>query len=111
MDNGRRTTLGILLASLEERAFLHHAVSCELIPMILILLEHGADLEARDSQGDTPLLCAVENGDRTVVKLLLDMGANIETSDNQGNTPLLRATMREYEETLSILLDKGANTE
>ena len=37
-----------------------------------LLLEKGADLEARDSLGRTPLWWAAGNGHEAVVKLLLE---------------------------------------
>ena len=41
------------------------------------LLDSGADKEAKDNSGYTPLLWTSKNGKAEVVKLLLEYGANI----------------------------------
>jgi ankyrin repeat protein len=53
------------------------------------LLEKEADLESKDSYGQTPLLWAAENGHKAVVKLLLEKGAEVESKDRNDQTPLL----------------------
>lgn len=60
------------------------------------LLEHGAEIDARNNQGKTPLLTAIKDGyyvaqpmDKyDVVKLLLEKGATINIQDNNGDTAL-----------------------
>jgi ankyrin repeat protein len=42
---------------------------------VKLLLEKGAELEAKDQYGRTPLLWAADKGHETVVKLLLEKGA------------------------------------
>ncbi|EDV24717.1 uncharacterized protein TRIADDRAFT_26100, partial [Trichoplax adhaerens] len=44
----------------------------------------GADIEARDNRGQTPLLLAVINGYTPVIKKLLELGADIATTDSNG---------------------------
>ena len=56
-------------------------------------LDAGADLEARDEWGVTPLMSAARNDyNREVVQVLLDAGADLEARDEDGQTPLLYAT-------------------
>jgi len=62
------------------------------------LLDCGANLEIRDSQGDTPLRRAVNCGKTEVVALLLARGADIHSQGNRGLTPaqvVRSATMKE----------------
>ena len=75
------------------------------LAVIAMLLDHGADIEAADNDGMTPLHHASEP---SVIGLLLDRGANIEAIDNSGQTPLHHAT-----EPLvaALLLDRGAGIE
>lgn len=55
---------------------LHHAASTGRLIAIRILLQHGADLEARDSHGQTPLLSAVQVLGDESRNLMLSLGAN-----------------------------------
>lgn len=58
-------------------------------PIILALLDHGADLEAKDSDGATPLLRAIATDgtkptQKEVVRLLVERGANMDAKQNDG---------------------------
>ncbi|KAL4960756.1 ankyrin repeat domain-containing protein [Aspergillus stella-maris] len=79
--------------------------------LLLLLLQHKADLEARDAAGFTPLHMACQGVQLNTAALLLNMGANIETVANDGYTPLLSATMDRQLNIMRLLLDRGANVE
>ena len=49
--------------------------------VVKLLLEKGADVESKSSNGRTPLSWAAENGHEAVVKLLLEKGADVESKD------------------------------
>jgi ankyrin repeat protein len=51
-----------------------------------ILLDHGANIEAKDNGGWTPLMHAARNRGSVTVKILLDHGANIEAKNNEYRT-------------------------
>ena len=53
-----------------------------------LLLEQGAEVDAKDSSGWTPLSWAAEKGREAVVKLLLEQGAEADAKDTYGQTPL-----------------------
>ena len=75
---------------------LHHATANEDASIIALLVDAGADLEARnDRWGFTPLHTAIGNRNVAAVTALLDAGADIE-ADAGGiwGTPLSRAAMR-----------------
>jgi ankyrin repeat protein len=55
------------------------------------LLACGADIEARDSLGDTPLRRSVNCGKTAVAALLLSRGADLHSKGSKGLTPLLAA--------------------
>ncbi|QLI67824.1 Ankyrin-1 [Metarhizium brunneum] len=77
-----------------------------------LLLEKGANIEAKNSFGDQrPLLVAAITGNKAVVKLLLEKGADIEAKDDKGQTPLSGAVMYGHEAVVRLLLEKGANIE
>jgi ankyrin repeat protein len=59
-------------------------------PTVRLLLEKGAELEAKDGEyGQTPLSWAVENGHESIVKMLIERGADVESTECNGLTPLL----------------------
>jgi len=48
------------------------------------LLDHGANLEARNNKGETPLMVAAKWGSFEMVQFLLNRGARADVQDNQG---------------------------
>ncbi|MEO1083397.1 MAG: ankyrin repeat domain-containing protein [Acidobacteriota bacterium] len=72
------------------------------------LLDAGADLEARDQYGSTPLLVAVGHGADGLVGWLLDRGAEIHVEDEHGDTPLREAVERGHIAIAERLLKAGA---
>lgn len=78
-------------------------------PTISTLLAGGANIEATDEQGMTPLLLAIKHGRRDVVELLLNHGANIHHAANDGVTPLFLAIRERRADLVALLLDKGAD--
>ena len=55
------------------------------------LLDCGANIEARDSLGETPLRRAVNCGRTAVAALLLERGADLHSRGRTGHTPLSAA--------------------
>ena len=53
-----------------------------------ILIDGGADVDARNKEGVTPLAIAVQKNDLETVRLLTAAGADIHTQDTNGNSPL-----------------------
>jgi ankyrin repeat protein len=52
------------------------------------LLDHGADVNARDAAGTPALMLAAQQGQAALVKRLLDLGADVHATDRHGNTVL-----------------------
>ena len=66
----------------------------------LILL--GADVNARNTTGATPLmLAAARNRDPDVIKALINAGADVNAKDNAGRTPLIWA--RKYNKNGAVI--------
>lgn len=55
---------------------------------VLLLLERGARLNARNKYGNTLLHAAAMNGHTEMVLFLLDKGIKLTTKNNAGSTPL-----------------------
>ncbi|KJH41361.1 ankyrin repeat protein [Dictyocaulus viviparus] len=74
-----------------------------------VLLDAGADIEAKNSLECTALQCAVLGGHYSTVRQLLDMGAAIENMDDKSDsTPLLLASSRGHYTIVRLLLQRGA---
>jgi uncharacterized protein len=57
-----------------------------------MLVQHGADVNARSLMGRTPLIVAsATHGASDVVRLLLEKGGDIQVADTSGITPLISA--------------------
>lgn len=56
------------------------------VTAIDLLIQAGADIEAQDAEGATPLLVACRYGRPARVARLLQLGANLQAMDDQGRT-------------------------
>jgi ankyrin repeat protein len=79
--------------------------------IVRLLLEKGADVEARANNRRTALIGAAGGGHEAVVRLLLEKGADVEARANDGRTALIGAAEGGHEAVLRLLLEKGANVE
>lgn len=52
-----------------------------------LLCRHGADIDAQDSRGRTPVLIALKNGHTKLAKQLISLEANPSLADHKGNSP------------------------
>jgi len=76
-----------------------------------LLIERGADVDAKDESGLTPLLIAVADGRRLLTKRLIDLGADVNIPDDAGRTPLLIATEKGNQPIVDLLERFGARSE
>lgn len=70
-----------------------------------ILLENGADINAKDHLGITPLGDAVYQENVEAVKLLLEYNPDVNVQDNDGRTPLYLAVENGSVECMKLLLN------
>ena len=78
---------------------------------IRALLDKGANTEARNEHGLTPLHHAAAKGTPANIATLLDKGADIEARDWYGYTPLHHAAQFGTPTNIAALLDHGADIE
>jgi ankyrin repeat protein len=71
-----------------------------------LLLANGADVNAKDDDGVTPLHYAAWHGYLKMTKMLLKHGADTKAMDKNGETPLAWATER-GDKTIIKLLQQG----
>jgi ankyrin repeat protein len=75
-----------------------------------MLLEHGADVNAKTALGATPLqVAASATGSTGVVALLLQKGADPNAGENRGVTPLIAAAGVGNTAAAKLLLERGAS--
>jgi hypothetical protein len=72
------------------------------------LLGQGADVEAKNNQGDSPLLLAARSQKAEMASLLIAKGAGLEDKNNQGDTPLIAACTAGSTALTQLLVEKGA---
>jgi ankyrin repeat protein len=82
---------------------LHAALAGQHAAIALLLVEHGAPVDARDAGGHTPLHIAAENGSAEAVKALLDRGADPHAVDGEEKTPLSRAAARHHHAVIDLI--------
>ena len=94
---------------------LHSAANFEKVEAVRKLIEYGADVDAGDEDGWTPLSWASRGDhfkDGSVLRLLLKCGANVNArADDDGFTPLHRASKNGALEVVRLLLEHGADVE
>jgi hypothetical protein len=77
--------------------------------VVKLLLDRGADVNARDNWGWTALTLACLTGYNEVVKDLLDKGADVNSANNDGKTALMIASARENIDLVNLLLARGVD--
>jgi ankyrin repeat protein len=79
--------------------------------MATLLLDHGADGNARGHSGETALHMAAARGYREMTELLLERGADVESRDQAGESPLNEAAAHGYAVIVGLLLAHGARVD
>lgn len=95
----------------------HHASTTALIvaaeqghkPIVNLLVERGAKIDAKDGSGENALLCASVNGHEGIVRLLLKHGASVTVEDADGSTPLQSAVVAGHLDIARALIDAGSD--
>ena len=83
---------------------LHVAAQENHAEVVEVLIDAGADIEAKNEKGSSPLHRACSEGALDTVKLLVKAGAGVRVADNRGETCLMYAVYRGHTETVRTLL-------
>lgn len=89
-----------------SRSFLQSRCS-----IVQLLLDAGAEVNAVDQYGGSPLQMAAGAGNTEVVKVLLKAGANPNMVDASGRCPLYEASLHGRARIVQALLQAGAHVE
>lgn len=79
------------------------AIDCEFLPLMKMLVEAGADVNAQDDFGITTLAWSINSEQTDIFKYLLQNGASIEIRDSSGFHPVVYATNLDILKTLETL--------
>ena len=85
---------------------LHDVAATGTAKLAKLLIEAGAEVDAKLSGGYTPLLVAAGRGKTEVVRVLLDAGADVDATGESGKTALQLATERGYAETAKLIRER-----
>ena len=75
----------------------------------LLLLQHGADVSAKNNEQMTPLLKAAMHGQAAVAQVLLENGADVSSTDEMGFTALHLGVSQGHPELVRLLIAHRAN--
>ena len=99
---------GDVLASTSRGTTVLHLATC--LELVMILVDRGANIQANDICGRTPLHVAAEKGIAETVNYLLDLGADINAKDKDGLSALYFALKGGHVTTAKYLIDKGSES-
>lgn len=100
---------GVGLATRQPKA-LSEAIPAGDAATVRALLDEGADVNAPNEQGMTPLFMAARSGDTEIVRLLLEASADVNATFNEQHlVPLSAAVAEGYAEVVRLLLEAGAD--
>jgi ankyrin repeat protein len=83
------------------------AVLSEHKDVVKILLDSGAEVDTRASDGRTPLILAASKGNKEIVNMLLQAGADPTLTDQKGATAESTAAAKGFQEIAELLHGRG----
>lgn len=87
---------------------LHEAAMWGDLDQLKRLIAKGTDINARDKEGNTPLMLAASTGHKAIADLLVAEGARIDAKNNKRNTALHGAAAAGHTAVADLLIAKGA---
>jgi ankyrin repeat protein/tetratricopeptide (TPR) repeat protein len=88
---------------------LHAAVNGGNKAMVKLLIDRGAQVDARDGSNETPLHVAAGKGFKAIAELLLDAKADVNAKAYDGTTPLHEAVRQGFRNVAELLMARGAD--
>lgn len=99
----------LLLITCQSRAHLHAAADSGEKEIVDLLLANGAQIDAKRSDGNTPLHLAVSVSSLSVVECFIRNGADISARNNWQGTPLHLTIHQKNTDIVMLLIRNGAD--
>ncbi len=95
----------------DESTPLHMASRGGHVEVAHLLVEHGADVKAKNKDRWTPLHSAMGAGSVDLARFFVENGADVKAKDNHGSTPLHEAVRAGSVDLARFLVERGADVE
>eukprot|EP00106_Octopus_bimaculoides_P015464 XP_014782906.1 PREDICTED: tankyrase-1-like [Octopus bimaculoides] len=109
LDEGRALCFWLLICHGDQSTPLHLAAGYNRTQIVKLLLQHRADVHAKDKGGLVPLHNACSYGHYEVTEMLLKAGASVNAMDLWQFTPLHEAASKARVEVCSLMLANNAD--
>lgn len=93
----------------DGRTLLMNAACYGRVEIVKYLINHGANVNAKDNAGLTALHFAVKDANKGIITLLLDAGADVNCRNNYGNSPIMMCNNLTPHNIFAVLLSYGAD--
>ncbi|MCK4738471.1 MAG: ankyrin repeat domain-containing protein [Deltaproteobacteria bacterium] len=88
---------------------LHSAATQKNLTQMHALLDGGADINKKDSRGNTPLSYVSMQDNTSAATVLIKRGADVNIGNNTNMTPLMWATFKSNIDLTRLLIENGAD--
>lgn len=89
--------------------FFRQSPTTDYLDTARVLIEGGADVNAKSRGGHTPLMFAAAVNQDGLVEAMIQRGANVNAENEAGQTALMAAAAHGYARVVDVLLARGAS--